>query len=357
MLTLIGVLAILAGDADVSEIRSDEQVVFFPTIGYSIPGQTVWLLQIHGWIYEPAWEDAGLTSLQSALGLASTQIGQVDSVVFAERARWFLVDNERGKRLAVRLGDKTYVMEKSAPNGHFHGRVRLPSDQIESLRAGLAPSSRRLSFQAVTPKDRKEKFVGEIHLVGEEGISVISDIDDTIKVSEVTDRKKLLKNTFLLPFREVRGMSEVYKGWAQGNSVSFHYASASPWQLYVPLQEFMTKEGFPAGTFHLKSFRWKDRSFLSVFESPMDYKLGVIEPILDRFPKRRFLLVGDSGEKDPEVYGVLARKYGRQILGILIRDVTGEPPGDPRYHEAFKDLPPTAWRVFRDPVEIRDALP
>jgi phosphatidate phosphatase APP1 len=141
------------------------------------------------------------------------------------------------------------------------------------------------------------------------------------------------------------------------NGAQFHYVSASPWQLYQPLSEFVRRNGFPAGTFHLKYFRVMDGTVLNLFQSPEAYKPGVIEPLLERFPQRRFVLVGDSGERDPEIYGALARKFPRQIVRILIRDVTGEAADAPRYRKAFDGLPLAQWRIFKEPEEIRDAVP
>ncbi|NDF00400.1 MAG: DUF2183 domain-containing protein [Verrucomicrobia bacterium] len=106
----------------------------------------------------------------------------------------------------------------------------------------------------------------------------------------------------------------------------------------------------------MKQFRVKDGSFLALFESPEKYKLSVIEPMLRQFPQRRFILVGDSGERDPEAYGVLARKHPEQIQRILIRNVTGEGPTAPRYQAALKDVPAEKWRIFEMPEEIRDAV-
>ena len=357
MLALLTIGLALGQDTKVTPIHADECIVFFPTFGRPDPGAGTWTLDIHGWVF--GWEvgPIGLVLLQTALGLASADIDQASGTIFADRARWFLTDNERRKRATVRLADKTFVTEESTPNGHFQGHVQLPREEVERVRAGSSSVPARVFFQAVLPAGRKDDFAGEIHLLDEEGVSVISDIDDTMKISEVRDHKKLLKNTFLLPFREVPGMAEVYQAWARAESASFHYVSASPWQLYMPLKEFMAQKGFPAGTFHLKYFRWKDRTFLSLFESPEHYKVATIEPLLDRFPKRRFLLVGDSGEEDPEAYGVLARKYGGRILGILIRDVTGEAPDAPRYREAFRELPEATWRLFKDPAEVRDPFP
>jgi phosphatidate phosphatase APP1 len=128
--------------------------------------------------------------------------------------------------------------------------------------------------------------------------------------------------------------------------------SASPWQLYAPLSEFVTEHGFPSGTFHLKKFRPKDRSAANLFASPEETKRQAIVPLLQAFPQRRFILVGDSGEKDPEIYATLAREYPRQVFRILIRNTTAETPDSPRFQEAFRDLPEEMCQVFEDPREI-----
>jgi phosphatidate phosphatase APP1 len=121
------------------------------------------------------------------------------------------------------------------------------------------------------------------------------------------------------------------------------------------LATLVASNGFPAGTFELKSFRWKNRSFFSLFADPVKYKTGVITPLLKQFPQRKFILIGDSGERDPEIYGALARKFPEQIIGIYIRDVTNEPAEAVRYQEAFRDVLHSKWQIFREPSEIEVA--
>jgi phosphatidate phosphatase APP1 len=67
--------------------------------------------------------------------------------------------------------------------------------------------------------------------------------------------------------------------------------------------------------------------------------------------------VGDSGERDPEIYGALARNFPKQVTRIFIRDVSKEPADAERYRTAFRDLPPGTWQIFHDPSEIAGALP
>jgi phosphatidate phosphatase APP1 len=119
---------------------------------------------------------------------------------------------------------------------------------------------------------------------------------------------------------------------------------------------FMRSNGFPAGTFALKLFRWEDKSFFELFTKPDHYKPGVIEPLLQQFPKRKFILIGDSGESDPEIYAALARKFPRQIVRIYIRDVTGESLAAERYRKTFREVPVGKWQIFRASGELKIAF-
>jgi phosphatidate phosphatase APP1 len=132
--------------------------------------------------------------------------------------------------------------------------------------------------------------------------------------------------------------------------------SASPWQLHQPLADFCRREGFPAGTFHMKLFRLKDSSALSLLASQEGYKTEVIEKILADFPLRRFTLLGDSGEQDPEVYGAAARKHPQQIEHIFIRNVGGRGSEPVRFQKAFEGIPAARWKVFDKPEELPEAL-
>jgi phosphatidate phosphatase APP1 len=200
------------------------------------------------------------------------------------------------------------------------------------------------------------KFTGVAMPLPTNGLSVISDLDDTIKVSEVRDHGALIRRTFLQPFEPVTGMAELYRAWAT-NGAQFHYVTASPWQLHIPLVEFAGSNGFPAGSWHMKQWRLKDRTFRSLFEDPREYKVGNIAPLLWQSPGRRFVLVGDSGERDPEAYAALAREFPKQVAAIYIRDVTGESAAAERYQTNFAGLPRELWRVFEKPSELPRSLP
>ena len=333
--------------AEPTELKRDEQIVFFPSQGRRVGGGTAWQLEVRGCVYEPESHRLTLAALREALELKHVEMTAAEEANFKERARLFLADNERGHRVVVRIGSREFDLGKTAPNGHFDDTVRLTETELSFDRSKIDRDA--VTVTAVLAAKDTRSFTGQVLLLDDHGLSVISDIDDTIKITEMRDRHAMLRNTFLRQFQPVPGMAEFYQTLARSNRAQFHYVSASPWQLYLPLAEFTRSNGFPAGTFHLKTFRLKDRTFLGLFSDPGKYKVGVIEPLLKSFPKRRFILIGDSGERDPEAYGELARRHPQQIAHVFIRDVTGEPADVQRYITTFAGLPRGLWTVFREP--------
>jgi phosphatidate phosphatase APP1 len=140
--------------------------------------------------------------------------------------------------------------------------------------------------------------------------------------------------------------------WSEG--AAFHYVSSSPWQLYEHLAEHLASEGFPTGSFHLRHFRLRDHLLRRILMLRRSGKLSVIRRILRRFPTRRFLLVGDSGEHDPEIYGALARRYAPQIAGVMIRQLEGMRDPRRRFARAFRGVDPGLVHLYRDANELAD---
>ena len=327
----------------------DEQILFFPTSTYIDAGSNEWVVPIHGWVFEmeedSIWRRMVLDILPALL---EAEPDASNRAIFEQRGRMFLVDNERNKQVDIASGDVLGTMAPSQANGHFRGTLRIPVGGD-----ARTEESSWLEYRARLPEGDSRVFSGRSQLVGPEGVSVISDIDDTIKISNVADRQALLTNTFLEPSRAVEGMSVRYQKWASQGAV-FHYVSASPWQLYPTLAEFLTNKGFPAGSFHLKSFRIKDETFFDLFGDQWEYKRPLIEKILATWPQRRFVLIGDGGEQDPEIFADIARSHPNQVLRIYIRDTAADRTSDPRYRTLFAGMPEGHWKLFTNGDELPD---
>ncbi|KAI9792930.1 MAG: hypothetical protein M1816_001252 [Peltula sp. TS41687] len=161
----------------------------------------------------------------------------------------------------------------------------------------------------------------KVQITEPKGISLISDIDDTIKHSAIgSGAREIFRNTFVRELTDltIEGVKEWYKQLAS-MGVHLHYVSNSPWQLYPLLVKFFALEGLPPGSFHLKQY---SGMLQGIFEPVAERKKGNLESIMRDFPERKFLLVGDSGEADLEVYTDVVLANPGRIIGVYIRDVT-----------------------------------
>lgn len=126
--------------------------------------------------------------------------------------------------------------------------------------------------------------------------------------------------------------------WNQAHGVSVIYVSAGPCGYADRLKRLIPGWGFPRGEILL-------RLHAPFPPPPSDYKTKAIFPIISRSPAKHFILVGDSGEHDPECYGDLARKFPSQVNAIYIRKISGNEPS--RYRRVFAGINPKKIHFIR----------
>jgi phosphatidate phosphatase APP1 len=149
-------------------------------------------------------------------------------------------------------------------------------------------------------------------------------------------------------------MPYLYQQWQANNSnCTFHYLSGMPDQLYTLTQEFINTNNFPHGSFHMRHFGWRIGSLFDFLhsQSTFDHKMSYLRFFLSN-TKRDYVLIGDSGEKDPEIYGTITREYPERIRAIFIRAIKGEAFDDQRFRNAFQDIPEEKWLIFNDPNQV-----
>jgi hypothetical protein len=194
-----------------------------------------------------------------------------------------------------------------------------------------------------------------------EGWAVISDIDDTIKITMTSDPIGILKSTFVDDPTPIEGMPELYQYIQHliGLQSPFFYLSASPYNLYSFLSEFRTKY-YPHGTMILRDASWMNLSGLlsNLTLGTQDYKVDRMTKINSWLPNRKMICIGDSTQSDPEAYGEIYNKHPGFVKLILIRKVTEiaavgiEEKNEPkRFEKAFKGVPKNIWHVFEKPEE------
>ncbi len=158
-------------------------------------------------------------------------------------------------------------------------------------------------------------------------MGVISDMDDTVIRTEVTSALKfkmfyltLLKNASkrnAIP-AVAAFFQALIKGKNQNQENPLFYVSNGPWNLYDLLEEFLLLNQLPLGPLLLRDFGLPYRKRPKQYKG---HKHEHITRILDTYPELGFLLIGDSGEKDIDLYLRIARNHPTQIKGIYIRDV------------------------------------
>lgn len=152
---------------------------------------------------------------------------------------------------------------------------------------------------------------------------VISDIDDTVLQTHVTRRLKMIWVTLSgsaftrMPFE---GTSELYRALAAGGSGRANnpvfYVSKSPWNLYDFLVDFMDYHELPRGPLLLRDVGLREAP-------PIDHKTAAVSRLLETYPSLPFVLIGDSGERDAEIYLETAARHAGRVRAIYIRDLGG----------------------------------
>jgi phosphatidate phosphatase APP1 len=276
--------------------------------------------------------------------------------LFEQRVNQFLVDNERGKWFTLQLRTTKNAASKSLfrvgntdVNGHVLEQLSINSSIVEDV---LSPALTSINY--CTSVNAIE-VCGRARLIPQQGLSVISDIDDTVKISEVRSKKALIENTFVHPFKAVPSIAQKYSAWAE-QGVSFHYVSSSPWYLYTELTSFLEQSGFPDFSLSLKSFRFRDESLLALFKDGEETKPRQIRQVIEKYPRRQFVLIGDSGEQDPEVYTAIKLEYPNQIMAIYIRDLGSGDTNKTRTHDLVERMDGFPIVLFKDASELPATL-
>jgi phosphatidate phosphatase APP1 len=158
---------------------------------------------------------------------------------------------------------------------------------------------------------------------------VISDIDDTVLWTNVTNKLNMLlmlarSNAHTRkPFKGVAAFYRALHEGASGDECNpFFYVSSSPWHLFEPLLDFLRMQDIPIGPLMLKELGLRK---LFGHERHSSHKLENIERIVRMYPQLQFVLIGDSGEQDPEIYAEVVRRYPKAVRVIYIRNVNPDP--------------------------------
>ena len=157
-------------------------------------------------------------------------------------------------------------------------------------------------------------------------LMVISDIDDTVLQSHVTSVVQAFRTVLLgnartrLPFPGVAAFYRALHTGASGAEENpIFYVSSSPWNLYDLLVDFLEHQGIPAGPLTLRDWDVDPRALLGGHLKT--FKSAAIHEIMETFAALPVILIGDSSQRDPEIYRDIVREYPDRVLAVYIRDV------------------------------------
>ena len=207
---------------------------------------------------------------------------------------------------------------------HYDGaRYEGTTDDEGYFKVTITTHGLAQGWQKITVKSAFSQREAQCLVIGEQVTSgVITDLDDTILVSEVTKKLRLITNTFLknpLQREAVIGAAQVYHHLtAQQPHTPIFYLSATPRQLFHFVQGFLQHYDFPAGLIITRRLtRDKAGDALQV----KTYKIEKITAIFNALPHVKFKLIGDDGEHDPDIYHEIQSRFPQQVEGVWIRRI------------------------------------
>ncbi len=199
-----------------------------------------------------------------------------------------------------------------------------------------------LEFELLSPLPTKQTgthFTGTVIVPPERAeFGIISDMDDTVLQTGATSLLSMAKKTLFgnartrLPFE---GVSAFYAALHRDTNPLF-YVSSSPWNLYDLLVDFLDVNEIPLGPLMLRDWGISETEFFA--SSHGEHKLGAIENIFETYPKLPFILIGDSGQEDPEIYREVVHNHPDRVLCIYIRDVSDEAARDEEVQKLAAEL-------------------
>lgn len=248
---------------------------------------------------------------------------------FKNAYKQFATDELRHTKLKVTLPDGAVFYTTTDAEGYF--KIDEQVHGLDKMTNSEGWLQLIVSFDDVK-KDvvlmGENKFAIEMLIPSENAsYGVISDIDDTILHTGVASLLKwrVIVNTL---FKDVgrrtslEGAPSLYQKLHRGTSGAdanpMFYVSNSPWNLYNYLESFVRNQNFPKGPILLRDFRGP---FEKTPKPEKPHKQHEIRNILNTYPDLKFVLIGDSGEHDVDIYLEVAKEYPEQILAVYLRSV------------------------------------
>ncbi|MGZ4592448.1 MAG: App1 family protein [Actinomycetes bacterium] len=163
-----------------------------------------------------------------------------------------------------------------------------------------------------------------VRIVGaEERLGVVSDVDDTVLITALPRPLLAFWNTFVrqeTARRPVPGMADLYRELAAAGPDTFVvYLSTGAWNVAQVLERFLARHDFPRGPLLMTDWGPTHEGW---FRSGREHKRSQLRRLVDELPQLRWVLVGDDGQHDPELYDEVVAHAATQVLAVAIRQLS-----------------------------------
>ena len=229
--------------------------------------------------------------------------------------RNFFTAQAPGERVRVDVGETTAEVT-SDRGGYVDVELDLPED------AHMASGWQRATLTPVASPDGAA--TSPVLVVdGSTELGVVSDVDDTTMVTAVPRLFLAAWNTFVRNASArsaVNGMPQLYRQIATAHpDTPFVYVSTGAWNTARTLRGFLARNGYPAGPLLLTDWGPTNTGW---FRSGVQHKDASIDGLMEAFPHVKWLLIGDDGQHDPDIYSRAIKRWPGRVAGVAIRELT-----------------------------------
>ncbi|SDI35919.1 App1 family protein [Winogradskyella thalassocola] len=241
----------------------------------------------------------------------------------------FGTDEIKNVGLNLKLANNKVLKATTDHKGYF--RIEANLEDLKALTNEEGWLFFELSYNDVNIKrniQNQNRFPGELLIPSSKAqFGVASDIDDTILHTGVVSLLKwrLIYNSLFksaksrIPLEgSVDFFHKLHRGASGENANPIFYVSHSPWNLYRYLELFLKQNDFPKGPILLRSV---SEALKKKQQGEKPQKQKEILNLLKTYPDLPFILIGDSGEHDPDIYMEIADEFPNRILAIYLRSV------------------------------------
>lgn len=262
------------------------------------------------------YSDGTYETTATAASGGSAKSGLDDDKLIKERLSSFIARSIPRAGLNVIVG-----AADPSKTSHFE-ETQIMTDTNGNFEEEIFVSYEPSVVQVSAESDETICSFQDVRIVSVSGYGLISDIDDTVKLTGVIGDKRELMHRLLLGdvmSWKIPPVIAWYKALLSRSDFTFHYVSNSPWQLLSLISQYFDAVQLPPGSMHLKQYTGNIIS--SLMEPSSSRKKKSLFKIAGDFPEKKFICVGDSGERDWEAYADLAASHPGQVKSIYIRVV------------------------------------